>query len=160
MWSETIQRLLNEENLLVGISELSELAEVSPRQLRYWEAKGYITSVAKSDNTARKYQLPMVIKVHWIKRFLDEGYTLQRAAEKAAQQKRTIAIAKKIFSQTFHGISDICDGFVALDLGSFDEAGTQKLYVLFNEHTEKSRYVVLPASDDIVDFVKSDTRQV
>ena len=34
MWSKMIQRLLNEENLLIGISELSEIAEVSPRQLR------------------------------------------------------------------------------------------------------------------------------
>ena len=39
MWSKMIQRLLNEENLLIGISELSEIAEVSPRQLRYWEEK-------------------------------------------------------------------------------------------------------------------------
>ena len=44
MWSKMIQRLLNEENLLIGISELSEIAEVSPRQLRYWEEKGYISS--------------------------------------------------------------------------------------------------------------------
>jgi hypothetical protein len=154
MWSEMIQRLLHEERLLVGISELSEIAEVSPRQLRYWEEKGYITSVAKNDNGARKYQLPMVLKVHWIKRFLDEGYTLNRAVEKAAQQKRTIAITKKIFSQTFHGVLEICDGFVALDLGAFDEAGTQKLYVIYNEATEKSRYVVLSADENIVEYVK------
>ena len=48
MWSKMIQRLLNEENLLIGISELSEIAEVSPRQLRYWEEKGYISSIAKA----------------------------------------------------------------------------------------------------------------
>ena len=83
-----IQRLLNEENLLIGISELSEIAEVSPRQLRYWEEKGYISSIAKDANGPRKYRLHTVVKVHWIKRFLDEGYTLQSAVEKAEEQKK------------------------------------------------------------------------
>lgn len=48
MWSKMIQRLLNEENLLIGISELSEIAEVSPRQLRYWEEKGIFLPLRKT----------------------------------------------------------------------------------------------------------------
>lgn len=65
MWSKMIQRLLNEENLLIGISELSEIAEVSPRQLRYWgREKGYISSIAKDANGPRKYRLHTVVKVH------------------------------------------------------------------------------------------------
>ena len=46
MWSKMIQRLLNEENLLIGISELSEIAEVSPRQLRYWERRKRSTEIS------------------------------------------------------------------------------------------------------------------
>lgn len=155
MWSEMIQRLLNEENLLIGISELSEIADVSPRQLRYWEEKGYISSVAKDDKSARKYQLPMVVKVRLIKRFLDDGYTLNSAVEKAAEQKRNVALTKKIFSGTFHGISEICAGFVAIDLGNFDDQGLQRLYVVFNEKTEKSEYVVLPKDESIGEHVKN-----
>ena len=152
MWSKMIQRLLNEENLLIGISELSEIAEVSPRQLRYWEEKGYISSIAKDANGPRKYRLHTVVKVQWIKRFLDEGYTLQSAVEKAEEQHRNVGMTKKIFSQMFHGISEVCPNYVAIDLGDFDEE--QKLYVVFNETTEVSEYLLIPKDADVSDELK------
>ena len=37
--SQTFRKLLENDNLLVGISELSRMCEISPRQLRYWEQK-------------------------------------------------------------------------------------------------------------------------
>ena len=143
MWSKMIQRLLNEENLLIGISELSEIAEVSPRQLRYWEEKGYISSIAKDANGPRKYRLHTVVKVHWIKRFLDEGYTLQSAVEKAEEQHRNVGMTKKIFSQMFHGISEVCHNYVAIEL-----------YVVFNETTEVSEYLLIPKDADVSDELK------
>ena len=33
--SQTFRKLLENDNLLVGISELSRMGEISPRQLRY-----------------------------------------------------------------------------------------------------------------------------
>lgn len=39
MVGASLKRLLENDQLLVGISELSELVGVSPRQLRYWEQK-------------------------------------------------------------------------------------------------------------------------
>ena len=45
MVGASLKRLLENDQLLVGISELSELVGVSPRQLRYWEQKGLIDSI-------------------------------------------------------------------------------------------------------------------
>ena len=129
MWSKMIQRLLNEENLLIGISELSEIAEVSPRQLRYWEEKGYISSIAKDANGPRKYRLHTVVKCIGSS-VLDEGYTLQSAVEKAEEQHRNVGMTKKIFSQMFHGISEVCPNYVAIDLGDFDEEQNYMLYLM------------------------------
>ncbi|MGC2993847.1 MerR family DNA-binding transcriptional regulator, partial [Enterococcus faecalis] len=56
--------------MLIGICEVSEIAEVSPRQLRYWEDKGYISSIAKDANGPRKFRLLTVVKEHCSKRFL------------------------------------------------------------------------------------------
>ena len=40
--SHLFRKLVDNENLLVGISELSQMCDISPRQLRYWEQKGFI----------------------------------------------------------------------------------------------------------------------
>ena len=50
-----LKELLKNDHLLVGISELSELVGVSPRQLRYWETKGFIQSVETDSTGPRKY---------------------------------------------------------------------------------------------------------
>ncbi len=93
--SQTFRKLLENDNLLVGISELSQMCEVSPRQLRYWEQKGLIQSVPQEENAPRKYRLPTVIKVELIKRFLDEGFTLTKAVEKAEEKFGSLTIFAK-----------------------------------------------------------------
>ena len=74
--SHLFRKLVDNENLLVGISELSQMCDISLRQLRYWEQKGFIQSVPQEENAPRKYRLPTVVKVEMIKTFLDEGFTL------------------------------------------------------------------------------------
>lgn len=87
MKNDTVKQLLESDDLLVGISELSKVTGVSPRQIRYWEQKGYIESTGEK-NGNRKFKLPMVIKVEIIKHFLDEGYTLTAAVEKHKNVKK------------------------------------------------------------------------
>lgn len=83
MVGASLKRLLENDQLVVGISELSDIVGVSPRQLRYWEQKGFIRSIEADANCPRKYRLPTVIKVELIKKYLDDGFTLSKAAEKA-----------------------------------------------------------------------------
>ncbi len=52
----------------------------------------------------------------------------------------------------FHGISEVCPNYVAIDLGDFDEE--QKLYVVFNETTEVSEYLLIPKDADVSDELK------
>ncbi|MBV4377655.1 MerR family transcriptional regulator, partial [Bacteroides thetaiotaomicron] len=82
-----------------GISELSELVGVSPRQLRYWETKGFIQSVETDSTGPRKYRLPTVAKVEIIKQYLDEGYTLTKAVEKATAHIQKMHHVRKVFSK-------------------------------------------------------------
>ncbi|WP_054700709.1 MerR family DNA-binding transcriptional regulator [Secundilactobacillus odoratitofui] len=44
-----IPNLINFEKLVFRIGELSRMTEVSSRQLRYWEQRGYIQAMARSD---------------------------------------------------------------------------------------------------------------
>ncbi|MCQ4503595.1 MerR family transcriptional regulator, partial [Vibrio parahaemolyticus] len=104
MVGASLKRLLENDHLLVGISELSEIVGVSPRQLRYWEQKEFIRSVSTGVNCPRKYQLPTVIKVEIIKKYLDEGYTLNKSAEKAEERLKKMKHVRKVFSKAIKEI--------------------------------------------------------
>ena len=56
------------------------------KQIRNWEAKGYIPKadrVVCGERAYRRFSLKQVEMITRIKDFLDEGYTLPAAAEKA-----------------------------------------------------------------------------
>ncbi|KRL05908.1 MerR family transcriptional regulator [Liquorilactobacillus oeni] len=91
-------------DLIIGIGDLGNLTGVSPRQLRYWEEKKYIESVTEERSSGRKYQFEMFFKVQAIKKFLDEGFTLAKAAEQAEQQRKKVEICKKFISEAFEDV--------------------------------------------------------
>ena len=70
--------------LIVGIGEVSEISQVPTRQIRYWEEKGYIQSITTGDGKNRRYDYYQIKKILLIKQMLDEGFTLEKAAEKTA----------------------------------------------------------------------------
>ncbi|MBF8807331.1 MAG: MerR family transcriptional regulator [Enterococcus lacertideformus] len=136
MVGASLKHLLENDHLLVGISELSEIVGVSPRQLRYWEQKEFIRSVAADMNCPRKYQLPTVIKVEIIKKYLDEGYTLTKAAEKAENRLKKMKHVRKVFSKVIKDIELIDERYTILLIGDFKEIEEpSKLYIIHDDET-------------------------
>lgn len=78
------------KKLRVGIGEVSEITGVPQRQIRYWESKGIIQSTADEASKTRRYQYLDIKKIVLIKELLDEGYTLNAAAEKLATRMQAI----------------------------------------------------------------------
>ncbi len=74
------------EKLIIGIGEVAQITGIPTRQIRYWEEKGIIASLTKEEGKNRRYNYKNVKKMLLIKELLDEGYTLDAAAEKV--QKR------------------------------------------------------------------------
>ena len=74
------------EKLIIGIGEVAQITGIPTRQIRYWEEKGIIASLSKEEGKNRRYNYKYVKKMLLIKELLDEGYTLDAAAEKV--QKR------------------------------------------------------------------------
>lgn len=143
------KNLLQNDNLLVGISELSKMTEVSPRQLRYWEQKGLIASVPQpEDNAARKYRLPVVVKVELIKKFLDEGYTLTKAVEKAEEKIRIAHHVRCVFSKVLKDIEVIDERFTVISIGPVDTL-KQNLYVIHDEKNGSLSYKLLPQGEQL-----------
>lgn len=72
--------------LKVGIGETAEITGIPQRQLRYWEDKGIITSLTHEKGNVRRYDYQNIKKILLIKELLDEGYTLDAAADKVANR--------------------------------------------------------------------------
>ena len=68
-----------------SIGDTAKMTRASQKQIRHWEAKGYIPEairVVSGDRAYRRFTLGQVEAIGKIKGYLDEGYTLLAAAQK------------------------------------------------------------------------------
>jgi len=145
-----VQHLIESDEFVVGISELSKMTGVSPRQIRYWEQKGYIRSTGEKSGN-RKFKLPMVVKVEMIKLFLDEGYTLTVAVTKACERQENIHQAKLILRDTFKSIEKIADRYLVIHLDDFkNRAG---FYLIRDIETEDVTYQIIESETEISESI-------
>ena len=75
--------------LIVGIGEVSEITDIPQRQIRYWEAKGYIKSTI-GKTTTRRFDYQTIKKMLLIKELLDEGFTLESAVRKVESRMKMV----------------------------------------------------------------------
>jgi DNA-binding transcriptional MerR regulator len=69
-----------------SIGDASKLSGVSQKQIRNWELKGYIPEaerVVAGDRAYRRFTPEDVELMRRIKNYVDEGFTLRAASEKA-----------------------------------------------------------------------------
>ena len=69
-----------------SIGDTAKISGATKKQIRNWEASGHIPKadrVQYGDRAYRRFSLKQVELISKIKGFLDEGYTLPAAAEKA-----------------------------------------------------------------------------
>ena len=146
MKNNTVKQLLESDDLLVGISELSKVTGVSPRQIRYWEQKGFISSTGEKSGN-RKFKLPMVIKVEIIKHFLDEGYTLTAAVNKAQERQNNIHQAKVLLREIFKDIQQVGERYLIIRLVNFENK--EGFYLIRDTLKNKVTYQIVGADSEI-----------
>lgn len=77
--------------LVVGIGEVAEITGIPQRQLRYWEQKKIIKTCSTASTTStRRFDYLEIKKILLIKELLDEGYTLEAAAQKVVKRMELI----------------------------------------------------------------------
>ncbi|WP_405098676.1 MerR family transcriptional regulator [Oceanobacillus sp. FSL H7-0719] len=87
------------KKLIVGIGEVSDITGVPTRKIRYWEDKGAISSEKDFQGSTRRFDYWNIKKILLIQELMEEGYTLDAAAEKV--QNRT-----KEFNQAFYKLAN------------------------------------------------------
>ena len=156
--SVVLKQIFANDNVLVGISELSKMCDLSPRQLRYWEQKGYIQSVEeKAGNpVARKYRLFMVVKVQLIKDYMDQGDSLSKAVEKAEKKFTLVRSFRQLFKQGNIQLKVLDDNVVFIIFGPMENE--EKYFVVkFNQSSNQlTTFLTYDISDEsLKKFLKS-----
>ena len=73
----------------ISISAASKLTGFTERQLRSFHAKGYSLKpylVTSGSISSRRYAEEHLENLKWLKKFLDEGFTLTAASKKAFEK--------------------------------------------------------------------------
>ncbi|WP_258430187.1 MerR family transcriptional regulator [Lentilactobacillus kisonensis] len=126
---------------------MSRATGISQTKLRYWERKGYIKS-KQGKNQNRKFSYSMLIKAYQIKLFLDQGYTLAVAAEKAENKNNTLKLVRRVIFDRFEDVATY-DNHPAINLGYFDEDKDKLLYaVIYDDGTQ---FKLVPAGTEKID---------
>ena len=89
--------------LIVGIGEVSQITNIPCRQIRYWEDKGIIKSLTEEEGKNRRYDYINIKKMLLVKLYLEEGYTLDAAAQKVVDRIQ-------FFEDTFSRFRDSGNG--------------------------------------------------
>lgn len=123
------REMFHKGQLTIGISELSKMTGVSPRQLRYWQKKGYIIPKNQDEpGRARIYTMRMVIKAAAMSNLLRTGYTLKAAAAQVDERMRPAQTMYHVLFDRYQGFEVADNGEILVDLGTFDPDPTQELY--------------------------------
>jgi len=77
--------------ILNGINEVAKETGIHPSSLRRWESLGFIAPgrISFGETWVRVYSDEEVELLKQVKEFMDEGYKLRRAFEKAAVGRST-----------------------------------------------------------------------
>lgn len=75
------------EQVRIGLTEVSKLADVPVSKVQYWEEKGYIEEAEHSKGTTERfrYGFETVQKANLIRQGLERGFNLRKAANKAEE---------------------------------------------------------------------------
>jgi DNA-binding transcriptional MerR regulator len=85
--------------LIVGIGEVSQITNIPCRQIRYWEDKGIIKSMTEEEGKNRRYDYINIKKMLLVKLYMEEGFTLDAAAQK-------VEARIQFFEDTFNRFRD------------------------------------------------------
>ncbi|GBG93604.1 MerR family transcriptional regulator [Ligilactobacillus salitolerans] len=125
-YGKRLHEIIRPDKILLSIRDAARASEVTDTQVRYWIKSGYLSTV-KADNGAIKLGIGQIPLIRIIKAFMDEGYTLPAAAEKAQASREIVHSLSKLLLSRLGNIEKTEDGTI-FDFGPLDEDPTQHVY--------------------------------
>ena len=128
-----IKKIMQKENFLLGIGDITRATGVSQRKLRYWEKKGYISpDEGIEERKHRKYSYYTLAQVSMIQSYLKTGYTLSAAVEKTNQHDQVSQAIRKFVSDRLTGLITDGQGF-EIDFGDVSNLPNKHLVAIMKD---------------------------
>lgn len=128
------------DSVTLGIGDVARATGITQSKLRYWESKGYIQSHSVTDNSNRKFTYKTILQVQLIKSYLDDGYTLTSAVQRARQRGVYLDALRSFFEDRFVHM-DVTTERATIDLGRFDPDPTKHLVAQRDDEQWRFRLV-------------------
>ncbi|WP_373841596.1 MerR family transcriptional regulator [Limosilactobacillus sp.] len=128
--AQRLRNLCVSGQLKISLTELAKETGVSPRQVRYWERKGYIKSEQNQQNANHRFSLVTIFQVAIIKYFLDQGYTLTAAVQKERQRRENMAVFKQFIGDRITNVRQLGEHSGEVELGPLTDDPTKEVYAL------------------------------
>ncbi|KRL28051.1 transcriptional regulator [Limosilactobacillus frumenti DSM 13145] len=130
--AERFRQMMSQHNLRITMSQLSEMTGVSPSQLRYWEKKHYIRSEQGEKNQNHLFPIQMLYRVCTIKFFLDQGYTLTNAVQKAEAHRESIKLFRQFVADQQLHVNQTGPNKAEISIGKIAEDPETEVYATIN----------------------------
>ncbi|GAF36610.1 MerR family transcriptional regulator [Lentilactobacillus farraginis] len=144
-----LAKILEKTDWHLGIGDVENATGISQTKLRYWERKGYIKS-AQGKGQNRKFTYGTLMKVYQMKMYLDQGYTLAVAAEKAESKSQIMRTLKRAIFDRYEGMETI-DGNPAINLGSLTDDPKHVLYAIVKKDDTELKLLPKETNHEDVD---------
>ncbi len=104
-------------DISVGIGEASRITGATLTQIRYWEKKDLVHSFQHTEGRNKRFNLPNLMMIVYIKDLLADGYTLAKAGEMIAEHRHQTDRLKMLIKQCLKDMTEADDGSTVFNFG-------------------------------------------
>lgn len=131
-----IKKILTQDSVLLSIGNVADAIGSTPRKLRYWEKKGYISPV-KTSQGRRKYSYFMMVRACIIQYLIDEGFTLKIAVKKTDNHEHFVKEVHNLLYESFKDMNETDHG-IELNLGKVSGTDNKILYLDIDDNGSRN----------------------
>jgi DNA-binding transcriptional MerR regulator len=105
-------------DISVGIGEASRITGATLTQIRYWEKKDLVHSFQHTEGRNKRFNLPNLMMIIYIKDLLADGYTLAKAGEMITEHRHQTDRLKTLIKYCLQDMREDEDGSTVFNFGA------------------------------------------
>ncbi|MCT0151442.1 MerR family transcriptional regulator [Fructilactobacillus fructivorans] len=121
-------KIIEKNNISVGIGDISKCSGIPQSKIRYWEQRGYISSLPVQKNQNKRYSIHTLITVLLIKSYLESGFTLVTAVKKAERHEKISQVFKKLILDRVKYVKTR-DGNYCINMGALSDDPSKSVVI-------------------------------
>ncbi|WP_082623150.1 MerR family transcriptional regulator [Lacticaseibacillus camelliae] len=98
------KRRVQDLDVSMGIGETSRVTGATATQIRYWEKKGIVHPIRHGEGQNKRYSYRDIVTISFVKSMIDQGYTLAKAEQEAANHFTFAEALRMLVKERVHTV--------------------------------------------------------